>query len=87
MKCTVQGGEPFYIVLRVEPNAQVLQVSENIGCLRNNRTDAVQEFLKNSSLTLVAQVTALFQKCPQLAFFRCVFTIERIVIFQQMLFS
>lgn len=65
MKCTVQGGETLYIPSRPELNTQLLQMFENIGCLNSNRTDAIQEFFKNSVFALVIQVAAFFQECPQ----------------------
>lgn len=85
MKCTVQGGETLYIPSRPELNTQLLQIVENIGCLNSNRTDAIQEFFKNSVFALVIQVAAFFQDCPQLLLFRRVLAVEGIIVFQQML--
>ena len=58
---------------------------ENIGCLNSNRTDAIQEFFKNSVFALVIQVAAFFQECPQFELFRRVLAVEGIIVFQQML--
>ena len=68
MKCVVQGGEPFHIPLGLAPNPQLLQMSENIRQLADNRTDAVQEFFKNNGFALVAQDAVLFQECTAYAF-------------------
>ena len=69
----------------MELDTHLLQVSESIRHLNRNRADIEQQLFKNNSFTLVAQVAAFFQKCPQLALFRCVLTVEGISIFEQML--
>lgn len=86
MHC-IKTHESLNIALGLEVYTKLLQVLENVVSFHSARAGAVQKLSKNSRRMPFAQAAAFFKKIQQLEQFRRILAIERLGIFQQMLFS